>query len=164
MPENFKETTSGTMLETTTGDLLDADVEALVNAVNTVGVMGKGIALQFKGRFPEMFVAYQRACKAGEVQPGRMHVFKVGEMSNPRFIINFPTKRHWRAASRMDDIETGLAALREEIQMRGIRSVAVPALGCGNGGLNWSHVFLAIQRTLGDFEDVRVLVFPPDTR
>ena len=152
------------MLETANGNLLDADVEALVNAVNTVGVMGKGIALQFKSRFREMFVAYGRACKSGELQAGRMHVFKISETSNPLFIINFPTKRDWREASRMDDIEKGLAALRQEIQMRGIRSVAVPALGCGNGGLNWRRVFPAIQRALGDLEDVRVLVFPPDTR
>src|SRR5436189_4764469 len=111
------------MIEFTKGDLLEADVDALVNAVNTEGVMGKGIALQFKQKFPDMFEAYRRACKSGLVQPGRMHVFE--RTSSPRFIINFPTKSHWRAPSRIDDIETGLAALVREVQQRNIHSIAV---------------------------------------
>ena len=137
------------MLELTTGNLLEADVEAFVNTVNTEGVMGKGIALQFSKKFPEMAQAYQQACKAGEVRPGHMHVFERGDMLNPRYLINFPTKRHWRSPSRMEDIEAGLTALVEEIRRRGIRSIAVPPLGCGNGGLDWRDVRPAIERALG---------------
>ena len=151
------------VIEFVKGDLLEADVDALVNAVNTEGVMGKGIALQFKKKFPEMFEAYRRACKSGQVQPGRMHVFERNEPSSPRFIINFPTKRHWRAPSRIDDIETGLAALVEEVQQRGIRSIAVPPLGCGNGGLDWQNVLPCIKAALEPLVNVRVLVFTPKT-
>lgn len=149
------------MLELTTGNLLEADVEALVNTVNTEGVMGKGIALQFAKKFPDMAEAYRRACKAGEVRPGRMHVFERGEMLNPRFVINFPTKRHWRAPSRMEDIEAGLAALVAEIGARGIRSVAIPPLGCGNGGLDWREVRPRIEHAFGALAGVRVLLYPP---
>jgi O-acetyl-ADP-ribose deacetylase (regulator of RNase III) len=134
-----------------------------VNAVNTEGVMGKGIALQFKKRFPDMFEAYRRACKSGQVQPGRMHVFERKDTFPPRFIINFPTKRHWRAPSRIDDIETGLAALVEEVQLRNIRSIAVPPLGCGNGGLDWQSVWPCIKAALEPLANVRVLVFTPET-
>jgi len=149
------------MLELVTGNLLEADAEALVNAVNTVGVMGKGIALQFKKKYPDMFEAYQRDCKEGLVQPGRMHVFERREMINPRYIINFPTKRHWRSPSRIKDIETGLTALSEEIRKRHIKSIALPPLGCGNGGLDWSEVLPAIRGALADLTDVRLLVYPP---
>jgi O-acetyl-ADP-ribose deacetylase (regulator of RNase III) len=131
------------MLELVTGNLLEADTEALVNTVNTEGVMGKGIALQFKKKYPDMFEAYQRACNEGLVQPGRMHVYERREMLNPRYIINFPTKRHWRSPSRIEDIKTGLTALSEEslvrrrgpgtIRKRHIKSIALPPLGCGNG-------------------------------
>jgi O-acetyl-ADP-ribose deacetylase (regulator of RNase III) len=149
------------MLELTIGNLLEADVEALVNTVNTEGVMGKGIALQFNKKFPEMAEAYHRACKAGEVRPGRMHVFERSDMLNPRYLINFPTKRHWRSPSRMEDIEAGLVALVEEIQRRGIRSIAIPPLGCGNGGLDWRDVRPAIERALGGLPGVHVLLYPP---
>ena len=123
------------MIEYTEGNLLLADAEALVNTVNTVGVMGKGIALQFKRALPDNFTAYAQACKAGEVQPGRMFVFSTGNAFNPKYIINFPTKRHWREASKLGDIETGLVALVAEIKQRGISSIALPPLGFGNGGL-----------------------------
>ena len=149
------------MLELVTGNLLEADTEALVNTVNTEGVMGKGIALQFKKKYPDMFEAYQRACKGGLVQPGRMHVYERREMINPRYIINFPTKRHWRSPSRIEDIKTGLTALSEEIRKRHIKSIALPPLGCGNGGLDWSEVFPAIRSSLADLTDVRLLVYPP---
>jgi O-acetyl-ADP-ribose deacetylase (regulator of RNase III) len=122
------------MIKFCRGDILNADAEALVNTVNCVGVMGRGIALQFKNMFPENFAAYARACDLGDVQPGRMFVYETGELTNPRYIINFPTKRHWRGKSRIEDIESGLQALREEIARRGIRSVAVPPLGSGLGG------------------------------
>lgn len=149
------------MLELTTGNLLDADVEALVNTVNTEGIMGKGVALQFKKRFPEMFLAYQKACKAGQVRPGEMHVFEREDMLNPRFIINFPTKRHWRSPAKIEDIDAGLKALKAEVRKRHIKSLALPPLGCGNGGLDWAVVYPRIQKALGDLSNVRVLVFPP---
>ncbi len=99
------------MIELRTGDILHADAEALVNTVNCVGFMGRGIALAFKEAYPENFKAYERACKHGEMAPGRMFVFATGRLTNPRWIINFPTKRHWRGNSRMEDIESGLEAL-----------------------------------------------------
>ena len=149
------------MLELVTGNLLEADTEALVNTMNTEGVMGRGIALQFKKRYPDMFGAYQRACTEGQVQPGRMHVYERREMMNPRYIINFPTKRHWRSPSRIEDIKAGLIALSQEIRERHIKSIAVPPLGCGNGGLDWSEVFQAIRSELASLPDVRVLVYSP---
>ena len=115
------------MIEYKIGDLFSEDVDALVNSVNCVGVMGRGIALQFKKAFPENFKAYANACKRKEVQPGRMFVFETGALANPRYIVNFPTKRHWRGESRMEDIEAGLKALVREIKERNIRSIAIPA-------------------------------------
>ena len=122
------------MISYTSGDILNADVEALVNTVNCVGVMGRGIALQFKNMFPQNFEAYASACAVDAVQPGKMFVFETGQLTNPRFIINFPTKRHWKGKSRIEDIDAGLVALREEIVRRGIRSIAIPPLGSGLGG------------------------------
>jgi O-acetyl-ADP-ribose deacetylase (regulator of RNase III) len=149
------------MIKLTQGNLLEAGTEALVNTVNTVGVMGKGIALQFKRAFPENYAVYRGACERGEVQPGRMLVFETGWMSPPRYIFNFPTKRDWRSPSRMEDIEAGLAALAEEIASRGIRSIAIPPLGCGNGGLDWSQVRPRIERTLADLKDVEIRLYEP---
>jgi len=149
------------MLEVVTANLLEADTEALVNAVNTEGVMGKGIALQFKRQYPDMFEDYRRACKEGQVQPGRMHVYERRELINPRYIINFPTKRHWRSPSSIEDIKSGLSALAEEIRQRHIKSIALPALGCGNGGLDWSEVLPAIRSALADLTDVDLLVYAP---
>jgi O-acetyl-ADP-ribose deacetylase (regulator of RNase III) len=125
------------MMEYKKGDLLAEDADALVNTVNCVGSMGRGIALQFKKAWPESFQAYAAACKREEVRPGRMFVFETGALTPPRYIINFPTKRHWRGKSRMEDIESGLEALVEEIRHRGIRSIAIPPLGAGLGGLDW---------------------------
>jgi O-acetyl-ADP-ribose deacetylase (regulator of RNase III) len=149
------------MIEYRTGDVLETDAEALVNTVNCVGVMGRGVALQFKNAYPENFKVYKRACDRGEVQPGRMLVFETGHLTNPKYIINFPTKRHWRGKSRMEDIESGLKALVEEIRTRHITSIAVPPLGSGLGGLNWRDVRLRIEKALSDLEGVRVLVFEP---
>lgn len=148
------------MIEHTSGNLLEADVEALVNTVNCVGFMGKGIALQFKQAFPENFTAYKRATDRGEVQPGRMLVFETGAMY-PRLIVNFPTKRHWRGNSRIEDIDAGLTALVHEIKARRISSIAVPPLGCGNGGLRWDDVRPRIERALAEVPDVRVLLYSP---
>lgn len=151
------------MIEFRTGDILRADVEALVNTVNCVGIMGRGIALQFKNDFPENFKAYEAACAREEVQPGKMFVFETRTLTNPKFIINFPTKRHWRGKSRMEDIESGLKALVEEIRKRGIRSIAIPPLGSGLGGLNWGDVRPRIVATLDKLDDVNVIVYEPNS-
>lgn len=144
------------------GDLLSANAEALVNTVNTVGVMGKGLALQFKKRFPSNFEVYAGACKRGEVEIGRMFVVGTAGHARPRYIINFPTKKHWRNPSRLEYVRAGLVALVHEIRERGIRSVAIPPLGCGNGGLDWADVRPLIERAMAELPGVRVLVFPPD--
>ena len=149
------------MIEYKTGDILTDDAEALVNTVNCVGIMGRGIALQFRIAFPENFKSYAAACKRNEVQPGRMFVFETGQLTNPRYIINFPTKRHWRGKSRMKDIETGLAALAQEIRVRHIRSIAIPPLGSGLGGLDWSEVRTRIEATLREISDLKVVIFEP---
>lgn len=149
------------MIEFKTGDILAEDAEALVNTVNCVGIMGRGVALQFKQAFPENFKAYVRACKRGEVEPGRMFVFDTGRLTPPRYIVNFPTKRHWRGRSRIEDIERGLDALVAEIRQRGIRSVALPPLGAGLGGLAWADVRARIERAFLALPDVRVVVFEP---
>ena len=120
------------------GNLLDARVEAVVNTVNTVGVMGKGIALMFRGKYPENFTAYEAPCKAGEVRVGKMFVTAGVELDGPRWIINFPTKKHWRQPTKLEWVESGLAALKEVIREKDIRSIAIPPLGCGNGGLDWA--------------------------
>ena len=143
-----------------TGDIVGENAEALVNTVNCVGVMGRGIALQFKKAFPDNFDAYAAACKQGQIQPGRLFVFETGQIS-PRYIINFPTKRHWRGKSRMEDIEAGLVALTEEIRVRHIGSIALPPLGCGLGGLDWAAVRPRIEAKLGEFDDLKVVVFEP---
>lgn len=142
-----------------TGNLLAADVDALVNTVNTDGVMGKGLALQFKKAFPDNFAAYERACKAGEVAPGRMHI--VRRLASPRFIINFPTKKHWRNPSKIEFIRDGLVDLTLRVRELGIESIAIPPLGCGNGGLNWRDVKREILTAFADLPDVRVVLFEP---
>lgn len=149
------------MIEYKTGDILLEEAEALVNTVNCIGVMGRGIALQFKNAYPENFKAYAQACKKGEVQPGKMFVFATGQLTNPRYIINFPTKRHWRGRSRMEDIDSGLKALVEVLRESGIRSIAVPPLGSGLGGLNWAEVKPRIESVLGALKDVQVLIYEP---
>ncbi len=144
------------------GNLLTADAEALVNTVNTVGVMGKGIALQFKRAFPGNYRAYQAACARGEVRLGQMHVFDTGRMGPRRFIINFPTKGHWRSRSRLTDIASGLEALVEVVRERGISSIAIPALGCGNGGLTWNEVRPMIDAAVAQMPGVTAFVYPPE--
>jgi len=149
------------MIEYRTGDILQTDAEALVNTVNCVGIMGRGVALQFKTTYPENFKAYEAACEREEVQPGRMFVFETGTFTNPKYIINFPTKRHWRGKSRMEDIDAGLRALADEIRTRHIRSIALPPLGSGLGGLDWRDVRPRIEAALRSFDDVQVIVFEP---
>lgn len=149
------------MIEFKQGNLLQENAEALVNTVNCVGVMGKGIALQFKQALPENFRQYERACRAGEVQPGRMFTVATGTLFYPRYIINFPTKRHWRGKSKIEDIKSGLKALVEEVQQLGISSIAIPPLGCGNGGLNWAEVKPLIESAFAQLPNVQVVVFEP---
>ncbi len=149
------------MIELAHGDILHAEAEALVNTVNCVGVMGRGIALQFRKAFPENFKIYEAACEREEVRPGKMLVFETGLLTGPRHIINFPTKRHWKGKSRIEDIDAGLPALIAEVAARGIRSIAVPPLGCGLGGLNWGEVRPKIVRAFEGLPDVRVLLFEP---
>jgi O-acetyl-ADP-ribose deacetylase (regulator of RNase III) len=143
------------------GDLLAAEADALVNAVNTRGVMGKGLAAQFKAAHPAMFDAYAAAARAGELCLGRMHVWPTGARDGPRYVVNFPTKDHWRSRSRLGDIESGLADLvRVAVELR-LRSIAVPPLGCGHGGLDWADVEPLIRRELGALPGVEVLLYPP---
>ena len=123
--------------------------------------MGRGIALQFKKQFPENFRAYSEACDRGDVRPGRMFVFETRALTNPHYIINFPTKRHWRGNSGIDDIEAGLSALAQVIRERGIRSIAIPALGSGLGGLKWSVVRSRIQEAPSAFDNLEAIVFTP---
>ena len=149
------------MLEFKQDNLLEEDAEALVNAVNCVGVMGKDIALQFKQAFSENFQQYKKACDAKEVQPGRMFTVPTGKLFNPKYIINFPTKRHWRDKSKIEDIQTGLKALVAEVQQLGITSIAIPALGCGNGGLDWLEVKPRIESAFVELPEVKVVVFEP---
>jgi O-acetyl-ADP-ribose deacetylase (regulator of RNase III) len=150
------------MIETTGGNLLKAPAEALVNTVNTVGVMGKGIALQFRQAFPEMYRTYEQACKDGEVRLGEVQVYDLGGLvGGPRWIINFPTKGHWRANSRLADIERGLANLVAKVREFNIRSIAVPPLGCGSGGLDWRVVRPRIEEAFAELPDVRVFLYEP---
>jgi len=128
-----------------------------VNAVNCVGSMGAGVALAFKRRYPEMFKSYQRACREGQLKPGSLHVWKT---SSGEWVINFPTKRHWRNPSRYDDIESGLDSLRDYLRSLGDVTVALPALGCGYGGLDWERVSRMIADKLAGLE-ARILVFKP---
>lgn len=149
------------MIEFKTGNLLVEPVEALVNTVNCVGVMGRGVALQFKTLYPQNYKAYAVACQRKEVQPGKMFVVALGQLLLPRYIINFPTKRHWKGKSRMEDIDSGLQALVEEIQTREIQSIALPPLGCGLGGLSWAEVRPRIEAAFALLPQVRVVVFEP---
>lgn len=149
------------MITFSSGNLLDADVEAVVNTVNTVGVMGKGIALMFKEAFPDNYTAYQAACKRGEVTVGRMFITERRSLvAGPKWIINFPTKDHWRNPSKLTWIIEGLDDLKGAIQRHNIGSIAIPPLGSGNGGLDWNEVRPRIVAALGDM-DVRVVVYEP---
>ena len=142
------------------GNLLDADVDVLVNTVNTVGVMGKGIALQFKNAFPANFKAYEQACKRKQVVLGKMFVFDNGQLTRPCWIVNFPTKGHWRSRSRIGDLDVGLDDLRTVIVDLKITSIALPPLGCGNGGLDWAEVQPLIKDKLQGL-DAEVHIYAP---
>lgn len=149
------------MISYKTGDIFKEEVEAIVNTVNCVGIMGRGIALQFKKRFPENFKTYEAACKQKEVVPGKMFVHETASLIGPKYVINFPTKRHWRGASRMEDIESGLQDLTSVIADLNIKSIALPPLGCGLGGLDWNQVQSRIEKMFSNLSNVEVIVFEP---
>jgi O-acetyl-ADP-ribose deacetylase (regulator of RNase III) len=152
------------MMQFVQGNLLEAEVDALVNTVNTVGVMGKGIALMFKEAFPANFRFYEAACQRGDVRIGHMLVTEDSAFEGPKLIINFPTKKHWRQSSKLEWIREGLQDLRRVIRERHIRSIALPPLGAGNGGLDWKDVRSEVERILGDLEDVHILVYEPTAK
>lgn len=149
------------MITYTQGNLLEAQAEALVNTVNTVGVMGKGIALMFKDHFPENYRLYAAACESGQVRIGKVFVTEVHELGGPRWIVNFPTKQHWRNKSKLIWIKGGLHDLRQFIIDNHVKSIAIPPLGAGNGGLNWIDVKKQIESLLSDLPDTEIIVFEP---
>lgn len=146
------------------GNLIEAKVDALVNTVNTVGVMGKGIALMFKEAFPDNCKLYEAACKEEKVKVGHMFVVERNELFGPKWIINFPTKKHWRHPTKMEWVADGLKELRAFIIQKEIKSIAIPPLGCGNGGLDWQDVRKLIKTSLSDIDDVDILVYEPTAK
>ncbi|MBA2650110.1 MAG: macro domain-containing protein [Legionella sp.] len=149
------------MIEITQGNLLTSDADALINTVNTQGVMGKGIALQFKKAYPNMFKVYVASCKRKEFIVGKVQVIPLNSITPPFYIINFPTKQEWSKPSRMEYIEDGLVDLADTVRSLGICSIAMPPLGCGNGGLEWSQVKMRIEKTFASLPDVKVLLYAP---
>ena len=149
------------MITISRGNFWDADVDAIVNTVNCVGVMGKGIALQCKKAFPDNYNAYLKACKKGDVKPGRLFVHETKKVFGAKYIINFPTKIHWKGPSRYEYLEAGLRALTKEVRARKIRSIAIPPLGCGLGGLDWAKVRSMIEEAWKESPDVQAYVYEP---
>jgi O-acetyl-ADP-ribose deacetylase (regulator of RNase III) len=145
------------MIEYTKGDILTSDCEAVVNTVNCYGKMGRGLALAFKRQFPAMFLAYKRDCDDGKVKTGSMHVWK---NPNGGWVINFPTKDHWRTPSLMEWIVAGLDDLVQVVKQKEIKSIAIPPLGCGLGGLQWYQVRAEIKRVHDQhWKDIRLVVY-----
>ncbi len=149
------------MIKFVKGNLLEEDVEVLINTVNTVGVMGKGIALQFKQAFPDNFIAYQKACKNKSIVLGKIFVVPTHRLGNPKYIFNFPTKSHWRSKTKLEDIDEGLKDLKQIIEEYQISSIAIPPLGCGFGGLNWRDVKPRIVSVIGGIDGLFTLVYEP---
>ena len=149
------------MIEYKVGDIFESGAEAIVNTVNCVGVMGKGIALQCKKLYPYNYQAYRLACEAGMVVPGKMFVHNLQTLVNPRYIINFPTKQHWKFPSKMEYIETGLKDFVDMIVRLNIASVAVPPLGCGLGGLSWGAVKPMIESAVRELQGVDIFIYDP---
>ncbi|OJJ15706.1 appr-1-p processing domain-containing protein [marine bacterium AO1-C] len=149
------------MINLTKGNLFESTAQAIVNPVNTVGVMGKGLALQFKERYPENFKHYRQAFETKELTTGKMLLFEVGEEATPRYIINFPTKKHWRGKSKMEYIEDGMVDFVKLIQTHDIQSVAIPPLGAGWGGLDWEEVKACILKYLEPLEEVEFWIYEP---
>lgn len=144
------------------GNLLDAETEALVNTVNIVGVMGKGIALQFKENFPQNYKEYIAACKSKQLMPGKLLVVKELTLEGEKIIINFPTKTEWFLKSKYEYIESGLKELINVIKEYNIKSIAIPPLGCGNGGLKWEKVKSLMENYLGNIENVEIIIYEPN--
>ncbi|HYT69424.1 MAG TPA: macro domain-containing protein [Vicinamibacterales bacterium] len=151
------------MIHYTRGNLLDAQTDALVNTVNEVGVMGKGIALMFSEAFPDNARVYEQAAKKGQVRVGRMLVVPNRDLIGPKWIVHFPTKKHWRNPSKLEWIREGLKDLTRVLREKHIQSVALPPLGCGNGGLEWSQVKREIEAAMTDLPGVDVVVYEPTT-
>ena len=151
------------MIHFTKGNMMTSSAEALVNTVNTVGVMGKGIALQFKEEFPKNFLTYKIACSSGELTPGKLLITKeLNSSGEEKIIINFPTKLHWRNPSKYEYITEGLKELVKAISKHNIKSIAIPPLGCGNGGLDWNIVKGMIEEGLKDVE-CEIYIYEPNT-
>lgn len=150
------------MIQFMTGNLFESTAEALVNTVNCVGVMGKGVALQFKERYPENYKKYAQACKRGEVQIGKIFVHSLDSFVGPKWILNFPTKKHWKAKSELSYIIDGLADLVRVIRENHITSIALPPLGCGLGQLDWQTVKTLICKMLSHMDDVNIYVYEPN--
>ncbi len=149
------------MIHFAKGNILEASVEALVNTVNTVGVMGKGIALAFKNEFPDNYKIYKKTCENKELKIGNLLVTQTGRLT-PKYIVNFPTKQHWRGRSKIEYIEDGIKSLVKVIQEKEIKSIAVPPLGCGNGGLNWEEVKPLILKGLNLIKDeTNIILYEP---
>ena len=143
------------------GNIIQADCQAIINTVNTVGVMGKGIALAFKKSFPANYKAYRKAYEAGDLATGKMFVHHTGQLT-PQIIINFPTKKHWRDRSELEYVEAGLIDLMKVIKDLEIKSIAIPPLGCGNGGLKWATVQPLIEEKLSALaRSVDIIIYKP---
>ena len=141
------------------GDIFSSPAQVLTNTVNCVGVMGKGVALEFKKLYPQMFSDYKAKCDEGSVKPGEPYLWEDDSVQ----VLNFPTKRHWKDGSLLQDIEDGLKYLAESYEQMGLQSLAMPALGCGLGGLKWSDVQPLIEKHLGSISDLDVYVYEPQS-
>jgi len=137
------------------GNIFDSPAQVVTNTINCVGVMGKGLALEFKSRIPEMYGDYQKRCQNNEVVPGKPYLWENDKVQ----VLNFPTKRHWKDNSRLEDIEDGLKYLSEHYKEMGIYTLALPPLGCGNGGLKWENVRPLVEKYLGTLSDLEVFVY-----
>lgn len=149
------------MIEYCDGDILQADVEVLCNPVNCQGIMGKGLALQFKRAYPEMFIQYQLVCIAGLLKPGRVHVYALSGRRNPRFVYNVATKASYSVVSNMDDVTRGISWIVDLMRQQKITSIAIPALGCGEGKLRWTEVSRLIERMMWPVKSARIVLYPP---
>lgn len=145
------------MIEYRKGNIFESGAYALVNPVNCVGIMGKGLALQFKNQFPENFKLYKQLCDEGGLQPGKLLLVEESD----HLIINFPTKRHWKDKSLIEDIDTGLKVLAQQIIKKKIQSIAIPALGCGLGGLEWDQIKTLLNLYLHNIEDIQIIIYEP---
>lgn len=152
------------MIKITHGDILSANTDAIVNTVNCVGVMGKGLALQFKKAYPDNYETYKLACEHKAIRTGKMFTFMRKSQSNPKYIINFPTKQHWRDPSKIEFIDDGLIDLVRVVPYLSIKSIAIPPLGCGLGGLEWSVVLPKIKEAMMSLNDVDILIYEPSVQ